>query len=237
MIRLGRGKQFLITLAAFLVLGLSFKVMVLVEGLTEVRPVNAIPPVAGLLWGSVGAAACAAGNFLADMAGTFSAGSVLGVIGNFMAAYLPYRLWQLFSDEEPNLHSGRNIVRYCVISAVSAMTVAWILGFGLYILEGVWLEQIYTYVFLNNLGFSIGLGMPLFIILTSDGVRLACRRFTPKNYILEAQVLRRAVCAGYGGCMLLLFAGVVFWRLDPSEAPWIGSVSLAAAAGLIVMLV
>ena len=43
--RIGKGKQFLITLAAFLVLGISFKVMVLVEGLTEVRPVNAIPPV------------------------------------------------------------------------------------------------------------------------------------------------------------------------------------------------
>ena len=90
--QLKKGKQFFITLAAFLILGISFKVMVLVEGLTEVRPVNAIPPVAGLLCGPVGAAACGIGNLLADMAGTFSASSLLGVIGNFLAAYMPYRL-------------------------------------------------------------------------------------------------------------------------------------------------
>ncbi len=235
--QIGKGKQFLITLAAFLILGISFKVMVLVEGLTEVRPVNAIPPVAGLICGPVGAAACGIGNLLADMAGTFSASSAIGVIGNFLAAYLPYRLWSLFSDEEPNLHSGRNIAKYCMISAICAMTVSWILTFGLYILQGVWMEQIYVYVFFNNVGFSVGLGMPLFIILTSDSIRIKCCRFTEKNYILEQPVLRQAVCVGYAGFMLLLFAGVAIWRFSPAEAPWLLSVSAAAAACLIVMLV
>ena len=235
--QIGKGKQFLITLAAFLILGISFKVMVLVEGLTEVRPVNAIPPVAGLICGPVGAAACGIGNLLADMAGTFSASSAIGVIGNFLAAYLPYRLWYLFSDEEPNLHSGRNIAKYCMISAICAMTVSWILTFGLYILQGVWMEQIYVYVFFNNVGFSVGLGMPLFIILTSDSIRIKCCRFTEKNYILEQPVLRQAVCVGYAGFMLLLFAGVAIWRFSPAEAPWLLSVSAAAAACLIVMLV
>lgn len=235
--RIGKGKQFLITLAAFFVLGISFKVMVLVEGLTEVRPVNAIPPVAGLICGPIGAAVCGIGNLLADMAGTFSASSALGVIGNFLAAYLPYRLWNLFSDEEPNLHSGRNIVKYCVISAICAMTVSWILAFGLYIMQGIWLEQIYTYVFFNNLGFSIGLGMPLFIILTSDSVRIECCRFTGKNYILEQPVLRQAVCVGYAGFMLLLFTGVEVWHFNPAEIPWMLSVSAAAAVSLIVILI
>ncbi len=172
--RLSKTKQFFLTLAAFLVLGISFKVMVLVEGLTEVRPVNAIPPAAGLLFGPVGALACGIGNLLADMAGTLSAGSVLGVIGNFTAAYLPYRLWYLRSEEKPNLHSGKNIIKYIVISAVSAVTVASILFFGLYVLQGVWMEQIFIIVFFNNLGFSIGLGMPIIIILTSEGINVDC---------------------------------------------------------------
>lgn len=56
--RLSKTARFVIVLAAFLVLGISFKVMVLVEGLTEVRPVNAIPVVAGLTCGMIGALAC-----------------------------------------------------------------------------------------------------------------------------------------------------------------------------------
>ena len=134
-------RHFFIVSGAFLVLGISFKVMVLVEGLTEVRPVNAIPPVAGLLCGPAGALACGIGNLIADLAGTFSSGSVLGFIGNFMAAWLPYRLWHLLSGELPNLHSGKNILRYCLICLLGAMTVAWILSFGLYLLQGTWIRH------------------------------------------------------------------------------------------------
>lgn len=116
--------------------------------------------------------------------GLVTAGLICGPVGAAVCGIGTYRLWNLFSDEEPNLHSGRKVAKYCVISAICAMTVSWILAFGLYLLEGVWLEQIYIYVFFNNLGFSIGLGMPLFIILTSDSIRIECRRFTGKNYIL-----------------------------------------------------
>ena len=94
-------------LCAMLLLGISFKVMVLVEGLTEIRPVNAIPPVAGLLFGPVGAAACGIGNVLADLAGTFSPYSVLGLVGNFMAAYFPYRLRHLFLKKNQTSIAGK----------------------------------------------------------------------------------------------------------------------------------
>ncbi len=150
---------------------------------------------------------------------------------------MPYRLWQLFSNEEPNLHSRKNRILYCLICAVSAMTVAWFLAFGLYVLKDVWMEQIYTYVFFNNLGFSIGLGMPLLIILTSDSVQIKGCRFRGKNHILEQLILRQTVCAGYAGCMLLLFAGVAYWHLSPKEAPWMLSVSITAAASLVMLLV
>ena len=99
------------------------------------------------------------------------------------------------------------------------------------------MEQIYTYVFFNNLGFSIGLGMPLLIILTSDSVQIKGCRFRGKNHILEQLILRQTVCAGYAGCMLLLFAGVAYWHLSPKEAPWMLSVSITAAASLVMLLV
>ncbi len=234
--KLSKTKQFFIVIAAFLILGISFKVMVLVEGLTEVRPVNAIPPVAGLVCGPVGAFACGIGNLLADMAGTFSNTSVLGVIGNFMAAYLPYRLWYLFSDERPNLHSNRNILRYCAISLVAAMTVSWILSFGMYVFWGVWIEEIYTYVFLNNFGFSIGLGLPILIILTSDSVRIECSRPMKQYLLLKSKFLKKSAYTVYLCLMVLLSSAVFFLHLSPDQAGWMLPVSAVALAALLCQL-
>ena len=82
-----RQKQTLaqIGLCALVFIGMAvpFKVMVLIEGFTEVRPVNAVPVVVGLLLGPAGAWGCAIGNLIADLFGTFSKASLLGFIGNF----------------------------------------------------------------------------------------------------------------------------------------------------------
>ena len=116
----------------FVGMAVPFKVMVLVEGLTEVRPVNAVPVVVGLLMGPAGAWGCALGNLIADLFGTFSKASFLGFWANFIAAYLPYKLWHtLKKGEKPNVKSGLNIFIYLGISALSSLTVAIFLACGL----------------------------------------------------------------------------------------------------------
>lgn len=235
--KISKIKQFFIILGAFLILGISFKVMVLVEGLTEVRPVNAIPPVAGLLCGPVGAMACGIGNLIADMAGTFSDSSVLGFIGNFMAAWIPYKLWHLFSKEQPNLHSGKNIFQYCLVCFLGAMTVAWILSFGLYLLQGIWIRQIYTYVFFNNIGFSIGLGMPVLIMLTSDSVGVEGCNAPEKYFFCKKKACRMTVPFAYSAIMCLFWVSIILWNRSPAEEPWMIKVSVLAAAGLVMLSV
>lgn len=235
-LKVSSRKQFFITLFAFLILGISFKVMVLVEGLTEVRPVNAIPPVAGLVCGPIGALACAIGNLLADMAGTFSSSSILGMVGNFIAAYLPYRLWHLFSNEPPSLHSYKHIVLYGLISLITAQTVAWILSFGLYVFWDSWIKEIYCYVFWNNFGFSVGLGMPIMIILTSDSIAIDCRQKPRCLKIMNQKAVRNTVVAGYAAFQLILMIGVLIGNLSPKDTGWLLFVSFAAWIGLIVQL-
>ena len=190
-------KRFIYTMIPFAVLGAAFKVMTLVEGLTEIRPANAIPLIAGLLCGPAGALGCAAGNLIADLFGSLSRASVLGIIGNFIAAYLPWRLWHALSNEKPNVHTYKNLALYTVLSFVSALTVAWILGFGLELFFNRWIENIYRYVFLNNFAFSLGLGLPLFIVLTSDSVNVepcdppefSKKAFTDRMYIMQRIIL------------------------------------------------
>ncbi len=235
--KLSRIKQSFIVLAAFLVLGIPFKVMVLIQGFTEVRPVNGIPPIAGLICGPVGAIACGFGNLIADLFGTFNATSVLGFFGNMVAAYLPYRLWYIYTDEEPNFHKNRNILQYIFICFSAAITVAWILGFGLYYGFGQWMENIYTYILFNNLGFSIGLGMPLFIMLSSEDVHVCCVP-GPKRYLLmKNQKLRFVLPIVYTAIMAVIFVGVCLFHVSPEQQPWLHILSALGALGLVMILV
>jgi energy-coupling factor transport system substrate-specific component len=233
---ISRKKQFFFTFALFFVMGAAFKVMVLVEGFTEVRPVNAIPPVAGLAFGPVGGLACALGNLFADFFGGFGWASVLGVCANFIAAFLPYRLWHLFSKESPNAGSHKNILLYMVICLVSAFTVAWFLSFGLYTVFGFWIAEIYVYVFFNNFGFSVIFGLPFLIILTSDSVNLQfCK---PMKHIVFGKFnIKKPVCAVYVLLMVVLFVCVFVMGLNPEAQPWLHVLSALSLTGLLCQLV
>jgi energy-coupling factor transport system substrate-specific component len=153
----------------FIGMAVPFKVMVLIPGLTEVRPVNAIPVVAGLLFGPAGAWGCAIGNLVADLFGTFSIASLFGFIGNFTAAYLPYKIWYMNGKlEAPNVKTNRNLLKFIFISMITSLCVAVILSCWLDILNITWGRSLFLIIFLNDFGFSLFLGLPVFIVLTTD---------------------------------------------------------------------
>jgi energy-coupling factor transport system substrate-specific component len=165
--------QILVCALAFIGMAIPFKVMVLVEGFTEVRPVNAVPVVAGLIFGPAGAWGCAFGNIISDLFGTFSYGSIFGFFGNFIAAYLPYKLWHLWSKgERPNVKTYKNIFRYVILSAISSLAVAILIACSLDIFLNFWSRQILYIILFNNLGFPIFLGLPVFIVLTCDDIHI-----------------------------------------------------------------
>ena len=167
-------KQFFLVFLAFVFLGMCFKVMVLVEGFTEIRPVNAVPVVAGLLFGPVGAWACAFGNLAADCFGTLQPTSILGFLGNFLGAYLPYQMWHLYRKEAPNVHTIPNLLLYVWISFVASLATVWVIAGGIWFLFGLHIENLALYIFLNDLVFPLIFGLPVFIVLTSDSVRISC---------------------------------------------------------------
>ena len=162
-------KQIIICTLVFLGMAVPFKVMVLIPGLTEVRPVNAVPVVVGLLLGPAGAWGCAFGNLIADAFGTFSNASILGFFGNFAAAYVPYKLWHMISGgTEPNVKNGLNLIKYIVISFIGALSTAIILACGLDVFFGTWISGLFWIILLNDFCFPVFLGLPVFIIITSD---------------------------------------------------------------------
>lgn len=149
---------------------IPFKSLVLIPGITEIRPANALPVVFGLLFGPAGAWGSAIGNLIGDFFGSLGIGSAFGFVGNFMFAYVPYKIWNNLgivdsNDREPNLKSGRKIGAFIVAAIGGALSCALIIGWGLELLGMVPFAALGAIISLNNSIPSLVLGIPLLMIL------------------------------------------------------------------------
>ena len=156
-------------LACYVLLGASIHVMEFAGGLSGVRPQNAIPPSAGILAGPVGALVCALGNLIADMfwLPVYGKTVLLGVAANFLAAFIPWKVWRSLSGRMPDAHSWKNILIFVWAAFLGDITCAWVLSFGLQIFFPQRFEPLMIGAFWNNFIFTIALGLPLFIVITS----------------------------------------------------------------------
>jgi energy-coupling factor transport system substrate-specific component len=112
--------------------------IVIVPGITEVRPANVFPPVFGLLFGPAGAWGSAIGNLIGDIfGGTMGIGSIFGFVGNFFLGFVPYKMWGATfglvkkDDMTLKMNSWQKILAFEVVSLVSsaacAIIIAWYL--------------------------------------------------------------------------------------------------------------
>jgi energy-coupling factor transport system substrate-specific component len=86
----------------------------IIPGFTWVRPANALAPIFGVLFGLPGALGVAIGNFIADaLAGYLSIGSVGGFVGNFIIAYVPYKLMR-----DQSFRTPRSIIEFYIWGAL-----------------------------------------------------------------------------------------------------------------------
>ncbi|MEZ0393774.1 MAG: QueT transporter family protein [Desulfurococcaceae archaeon] len=98
----------------------------IIPGFTWVRPANALAPLFGMLFGVPGALGTSIGNFIADaLTGYLSVGSIGGFIGNFVIAYVPYKLMRDHSFRTP-----RSIVEFYIWGALvssiwSSIYISW----------------------------------------------------------------------------------------------------------------
>ena len=115
-----------LTAGIFAAILIPFKGIPLIPGLTELRPANVIPVVFGLLFGPAGAWGAAFGNLIGDFFGTLGVGSFFGFWGNFLAAYLTYKLW----GDRPLADLGRHLPRFVGAVVLGAWACALVVGFG-----------------------------------------------------------------------------------------------------------
>jgi energy-coupling factor transport system substrate-specific component len=135
-----------LTAATFAAILIPFKGVPLIPGYTELRPANVIPLVFGLLFGPAGAWGAAFGNLIGDFFGTLGIGSFFGFWGNFLAAYLPYKMWRGRPLNLPKAYA----VRFFLAVVLGACGCALVIGFGVEAFKLLPFSIIAIAVFVNN---------------------------------------------------------------------------------------
>lgn len=149
---------------------IPFKVGIpLIPGFAELRPANAIPIVASLLFGPAAAWGAGIGNVIGDCFGTLGPASLFGFLGNFLYGYVPYLLWgnlgPLSSKKEPVIRSWRQGLEFVVVCVVASWICAATIGWGVELL-GLLPSSILTpAIFFNNVVMALVLGPPLLLFL------------------------------------------------------------------------
>lgn len=125
-----------------------FAGVVFVPGIAYLRPAQAFTTVFGILFGLPGALGSAVGNFIGDIfAGTLTLGSVAGFIGNFMSAYIPYRI--VYSARRADLSSVGDVVNYLWAVVAGAFVIAFYIPWWLAVLGIIPAVVAWTAVFGN----------------------------------------------------------------------------------------
>jgi len=134
---------------------LPSKSIQIIPGITEIRPATLFPVIFGLLFGPAGAWGSAIGNLGGDFFGTLSVGSIFGFIGNFMYAFIPYKLWHHIKlkhgeDKSPTVNSPRKLIQFGLISFISSTACAVIIAWGLDLLKLANFTSLSIVITLNN---------------------------------------------------------------------------------------
>lgn len=142
---------------------LPTKSIVIIPGITEIRPASLLPVIFGLLFGPAGAWGSAIGNLGGDFFGTLSLGSIFGFIGNFLYAYIPYKLWYHIKqrhgeDRAPTINSPWKLARFGITSFVSSAACAVVIAWGLDILGLASFSALSIIITLNNTVTTLVLG-------------------------------------------------------------------------------
>ncbi len=140
-----------LTGAAYVAILLPFKIATIVPGFTEIRPAAGIPIVCGLLFGPAAAWGAAFGNIVGDIfGGMFGLGSIPGVVGNFLLAYVPYRMWRVLRGDQPADGSPGRLPWLILCSVAGGVCCGVVIAFGVAAMRLVPYPVLSITISLNN---------------------------------------------------------------------------------------
>lgn len=168
----------LILTAVYLVVAIPFKVMSIIPGFTDIRPVLMLNPIYGIFFGIPGCIAFAIGNLIGDLlSDSIRWSSIAGFAANFIGPLLFYIYWNKISKTPFSLRTGKNLLKQTVVTIFTAVIEAMIIT---PVVELSYPEVNSTLfalsVLLNVSVFPIFLGIPMMILMQDE------LHFIPKEF-------------------------------------------------------
>ena len=161
---------FWINLILFILLTAPFKLWATASEITQMRPVAALTPVLGMIFGWSAALGCAVGNLFCDLiAGYEIPYAALNSLLQIFYAMSAYFLWKKLNRErggkEFRLDSVTRILKFCLLLIVNALlTVLFtsILNHAYNVADIISFDNLF--VFINNFDSGLLFGAPLLIL-------------------------------------------------------------------------
>lgn len=180
---------------------IPFKIATIIPGFTEIRPAATLPVVFSLMFGPAGAWGAAFGNLIGDFFGTLSPGSFFGFIGNFLYGYIPYKVWQSSSKQDPVFKTPGVFLTYFCCSALATSVCGVFIAWGVELLGLVPMTILANIITLNNFIVSAILG-PFLLTVLYPRVKKWGLVYT--KILTGDELIKRGKFAGIGIVCLLI---------------------------------
>jgi energy-coupling factor transport system substrate-specific component len=229
-----------VTAALYSAILIPFKVIPLIPGVTELRPANAIPIVCSFLFGPAAAWGAAIGNVLGDFFGGFGPGDIFGFIGNFLYAFVPYKVWTATGGGCPIPRAAAGWwLRFSAVVFLASLLCASVIGWGLNLLGFHPFSLLAPVVLFNNTVSALLLAPPLLYAVYSRvaGARLLYEDMVPitvpsaaRRWLGVVLVVAGAAAAFGAGLQLSLGRWQPEWM--PETGPSGGTRALVVGLGV-----
>lgn len=157
-------------IAVYLIVSIPFKVMEIIPGFTDVRPVSILMPVYGIFFGILGCMAYAVGNLITDIiSDSLKWSSIAGFAANFLGPFFYYLFWIKLSKQSFNLRNRKNILKHTAVIIVDSLLIAGIITpFVELSYPEVNSGMFFSVVLGNSFVFPFFIGIPLIILMQDE---------------------------------------------------------------------
>lgn len=219
---------FLISAVLFFAFTMPFRLRLAAADITEMRPVSALTPVLGLIFGLPAALGCAVGNIIADIASGYEISyALINGAQQLLYGLLAYVLWRRINKEDDEnkfcLDSISRLLKLFLVMAVVAFVTLVCTGVTNHVYDVFELVTMNSfYAFINTFDSGVLFGCPLMIgahFLQKHLMNLSSgKKEKIVTFSLNERMILNTLITGLGICLLIGTAVYVTDRISAEDS-------------------